>query len=109
MAAITHEYSDFPNSLYSLHNFRDLREAPASVAATISQIKSLLLNGNYNAAAVLLEENRNAVGQYMIDATFINHIEEEVRNIEIFARSKVQSLYYQTEEPEGVDGDVWIA
>ena len=109
MAEITHEYSNFPNQIFVRNNFLDLKDAPASVVYTVTQIKSLIANGNYSAAAKALDDNKNVLAQYMIDAKYINHMEEEIRNLEIYTKSKIQGLYYQLEEPDGVTGDVWIA
>lgn len=108
MADYTHEYSDFPNTLYSLHNFSDLKDAPTSVANVIADIKRLVLEKKYDQAAQMLAENRSLVAPYMIDSTFINTLDEELRNVEIYAKSKKQALYYSDSKPDGVDGDVWI-
>ena len=108
MADYTHEYSNFPTNIYTLHNFLDLKDAPTSVSMVVSEIKELILQGSYNQAALKLEENKNILSQYMIDATFINTLDEELRNLEIYTKTKKQALYYSTEEPEGVSGDIWI-
>lgn len=109
MAEMTHEYSNFPETLYSVHNFFDLDDAPINVASTIVQIKNLILNQNYQAASQLLWENKDVLSKYMIDARFINALEEEIRNLEIYTQTRVQGLFYQEREPDGVAGDVWIA
>ncbi len=108
MADYTHEYSNFPDTLYTLHNFLDLKDAPVNVASIVYEIKNLILMESYNQAALKLEENKNLLSQYFIDATFINTLDEELRNLEIYSKSKKQALYYTPEEPEGVSGDVWI-
>ena len=108
MADYTHEYSNFPTTIYTLHNFLDLKDAPLNVASVVSDIKNLILQGSYNQAALKLEENKNILSQYLIDATFINTLDEELRNLEIYAKTKKQALYYTTEVPEGVSGDIWI-
>ena len=79
MAEMTHEYSRFPNNVYTLHNFRDVRDAPDSVMSIINNIKSLEISGQYNAAAQLIEQNSQTLAQYLIDAETINAIDEEIR------------------------------
>ena len=39
----------------------------------------------------------------------INAIDEETRNLEIYAKSKKQSIFYQNDMPESAEfSDVWI-
>lgn len=109
MASYTHEYSNFPNSLYTVNNFLDLKAAPTNVVSIVAQIKSYLLNGNYAQAASVLAANQAILKRYIVDATYINKLDEELRNLEIYTRTKKQGLYYQTSEPDCVQGDVWIA
>ena len=109
MASYSHEYSNFPEQLYIRKKFLDLKDAPNNVATIITQIKNLMVNQNYQAAYEQLFENQNVLSQYMIDARYVNALEEELRNLEIYTRKKIQGLYYQEREPEGVTGDVWIA
>lgn len=108
MAIMTHEYSDFPNRVYNLHHFENVANAPSDVIAVITEIKSLVESGSYSAAVNLLENNKSILSQYWIDADNINAIEEEIRNLEIYAKSQKQAYYYQEEEPDAVEGDVWI-
>lgn len=108
MAVMTHEYSDFPTKVYNLHHFDNVANAPADVIAIITSIKSLIANGQYSAAVQLLENNKSTLSPYWIDAELINAIEEEIRNLEIYAKSQKQAYYYQDDEPDAVEGDVWI-
>ena len=43
MADYTHEYSNFPETLYTLHNFLDLKDAPANVASIVYEIKERIV------------------------------------------------------------------
>lgn len=108
MAVMTHEYSDFPNRVYNLHHFENVANAPSDVIEVITEIKSLVESGSYAAAVNLLENNKSILSRYWIDADNINAIEEEIRNLEIYAKSQKQAYYYQEEEPDAVEGDVWI-
>ncbi len=109
MASYTHEYSSFPTGLYTVNNFLDLKDAPNDVATLVMQIKDYILNGNFTMASSVLEENKDTLKRYIIDATYINKLDEELRNLEIYTRTKKQGLYYQASEPDCVLGDVWIA
>ena len=108
MASYTHEYSDFPNRLYSVNNFLDLKDAPSSVVDTVTSIKEYIAKGNYSQASALLERSKDVLASYLIDARYINTLDEELRNLEIFTRSSKQALFYQNDEPDGVLGDVWL-
>lgn len=109
MASYTHEYSSFPTNLYTVNNFLDLKDAPSNVVALVQQIKDYLLNGNYNQASSVLASNKSTLKRYIVDAQYINKLDEELRNLEIYTRTKKQGLYYQTSKPDCVAGDVWIA
>ena len=45
---------------------------------------------------------------YVFGAENWNALEEETRNLEILAKSKKQQIFYQLEEPDGGDCNVWI-
>lgn len=108
MARMTHEFSHFPERIYALHNFLNVANAPDSTLDVIVQIKSYVTLGLYSEAEKLLEDNKDILSQYWVDADIINAIEEEIRNLEIYAKSKHQAYYYQTETPDAMEGDVWI-
>ena len=108
MAVMTHEFSRFPQQTYALHHFENVANAPNNVLDVIVQIKTYVLNGKYTEAEQLLEDNKAALEQYWVDADVINAIEEEIRNLEIYTRSTHQAYYYQDEEPDATEGDVWI-
>ena len=108
MATMTHEFSRFPEQTYALHEFKNVANAPDSTLDIIVQIKQYVASGLYNEAEQLLENNKEALSQYWVDADVINAIEEEIRNLEIYTRSTHQAYYYQEEEPDASEGDVWI-
>ena len=109
MAEMTHEYSDFPSRVYTLHNFENVASAPNDVISVIESIKALVAEGSYTAAVALLENNKSILSPYWIDADVINAIEEEIRNLEIYGKAQKQAYYYQDDEPDAVEGDVWIS
>ena len=108
MAKYTSEYSKFPTNLYTKRNFSDMKDAPSSVVTLVEQIKSYMRAKDYTSAAQILDDNKSALKKYLIDATYINTLDEELRNLEIYCKVKKQSIYYTTSEPDGVTGDVWI-
>lgn len=102
----THEYSNFPTELYVLHNYKD---ADDSIGHLINTIKGYMKSGNYSQAKYYVEQNKEILAPYMINAETINGLEEEIRNLEIFARTRQQCVFYDDNEPEEVEfGDVWI-
>ncbi len=105
----THEYSAFPYSLYTVNQFLDLKDAPANVVALVEDIKDALANGAYSRASTLLTNNATVLKRYIVDAQYINKLDEELRNLEIYTRAKKQGLYYQSTHPSCVQGDVWIS
>lgn len=102
----THEYSNFPNTLYTLHNYQD---ADDNVAPLINQIRSYMASGNYDQAKYYIQQNYSVLQPYILNMETINALEEEIRNLEIFAQTKVQSVYISANEPEEPEeNDVWI-
>lgn len=105
MAAYTNEYSQFPNQLLTLHNYKDVDD---TVANEVNQIKTLRLQGKYDKINTIISQ-RPELKQRVFGAEAINLIEEETRNLEIYAKSKKQQIYYSDVEPDNaVLGDVWI-
>lgn len=105
---MTHEYSHFPERIYALHNFLNVANAPSNILDIIVEIKTDVASGYYSEAEKLLEENKDKLSPYWVDADTINAFEEELRNLEIYAKSTHQAYYYQDEVPDAVKGDVWI-
>lgn len=105
MTEMTHEYSKFPEQIMELHNFKD---ADDSIASIINQIKNLQAQGLYNQAQRIVEQNKDVLGSYMLSTEYLNTIDEETRNLQIYAKSVAQSIYIQDDEPEALLNDVWI-
>lgn len=108
MGKLEYEFSRFPEALYTKHNFKNVLEAPPEVYAAIMLIKDAIQSGNYDKASRLLSENKALITDYWIDADTINAIEEEIHNLETYAKTVSQSHYYCEEEPNCIEGDVWI-
>ena len=102
----THEYSNFPNTLYTLHNYQD---ADDSIAPLVNQIRGYFASGNYTQAKYFIDQNKAVLAPYVINMETVNGLEEEIRNLEIFAMSKQQSVFVSLTEPEEPENnDVWI-
>lgn len=110
MAKMTNEYSRFPNQLLATHTFRDVDDY---VASQIQQVKALQAQGRYADAAALVktlyDQYGNPLSDYVINAEYANAIDEETRNLEIYAMRSKQCIYYAPVEPQtAMTEDVWI-
>lgn len=107
MSSYTHDYSNFPSQIMTRHEFRD---ADDSVATYINQIKLLQSQGKYAEAADAVRRYKDILGPYVLGSEYLNAIDEETRNIEVYAKSRNQQIYYQDDEPEEeqVINDVWL-
>lgn len=102
----TNEYSNFPNTLYTLHNYKD---ADDTIAPLVNQIRGYMASGNYDQARYFIDQNKAVLEPYVLNMETINALEEEIRNLEIYAISKVQSIYITLIEPSAPEvNDVWI-
>ena len=108
MAKFLREYSKFPEQLYTPHNYKNVASAPTEVMNVIQLIKSSIQSGNYGKAAQILTENKTLIAPYWIDADMINALEEEIYNMELYAKKEAQCHYYCDDEPNGYEGDVWL-
>ena len=105
MASYTHEYSNFPTTIMEKSNYKDVDD---TVAGLINQLKIFQQNKDYDSAFLLIAQNPS-LKQYIIGVDVINKIIEEIRNTQIYANRKKQTIYVQDDEPiAAIDGDVWI-
>lgn len=105
MATYTHEYSSFPDSLYTRTHYLDANDI---IGALITQIRTLQAEGKYTEAQQLITENKTTLKRYLLTTEAINAIEEETRNLEIYAKGHMQSIYYGSEPEVAFNDDVWI-
>ncbi|MCR5503437.1 MAG: hypothetical protein K6F53_10545 [Lachnospiraceae bacterium] len=107
MATYTRHYSHYPNEIYTPHEFRD---ADNSVGNLINDIKQAMASGHYDDAQRIMSTYAGTLEPYVLNTEHINMIEEETRNLEIFAKSRQQAVFYQEDEPEYAQiDDVWIS
>ena len=104
MASYTNEYSRLPNEILTLHNYKDVDDA---VAPYVNQIKILQAQGKYDKVNEIIKSYPE-LKSYVFGAEDAMALQEETRNLEILALSKKQSIYYQEEEPDGGNANVWI-
>lgn len=101
----SHEYSQFPENLITLHHFKD---ADDSIASLLNEINDLKSRGLFDLAAKKIDENADILAPYTFSAEHINIYEEEILNTQIMAKLKHQCVYAQSEKPLCCIGDIWI-
>ena len=100
------EFSNFPQQFISLHNFKNVDD---SIANIINQINILRSQGLYNQADRIMENNKDILSQYIIDAVTFRTIEEEIYNTQRYAKKVQQQIYFQDDEPDYCEeDDIWI-
>lgn len=99
----------WPKSLLDLTDYRD---ADNTVGILIAQIKSYQEAGDFDAAQELIRQNYDTLKHYTFSSGSINKYIEELRNLEIYTKSKKQQIFYEpTEEVASIYAvlqDVWI-
>ena len=98
--------SQFPESSLVIQEKQDVNDDMVSI---VTQIENYIKAGNTVRANELLAENKDLLEVAIINAAFINLLQEEIRNIGEFALSK-QSNYVSDEMPTTQDapGSYWI-
>ena len=105
MPSYTHEFSQFPNQLLTLHHYKDVDD---TVANEVNQIKLLQSQGQFDKVNTIISQHPE-LKPYVFGSESMNLLEEESRNIEIYVKSKKQQIYYTDTEPEeAVLSDIWI-
>ena len=105
MTEFSNEFRSFPSGKITKHNFKNIDD---SIASVINQINSLRSQGLYNQAARIIENNSDVLSQYIADASTFRTWEEEIYNTQIYAKQQQQSIYFDDQEPDCIDGDVWL-
>lgn len=107
MASFTHEYSNFPNEVITIKEYKDVDDA---VASLVQQINSYRNTGDFASANQLIAENKALLSAYNFASEDINRIVEEIRNAQVYAKEGNNTVYYMAEEPDAhiVVGDTWL-
>lgn len=108
MSEYSREFSNFPSEKITKHNFKNVDDTIASI---INQINSLRLQGLYNQASRIIQNNYDILSYYIVDAITFRTWEEEIYNTQKYARQKQQSIYFDESEEDfdGIEEDVWIS
>ena len=101
----TNEFSNFPTNVITLHKYKDVDD---NIASVINKINLLRGQGLYNQATRVIHDNNDVLKNYVFGANQINAIIEEIRNTQIYSREVQQSVFIQDEEPDGLNGDIWV-
>lgn len=105
MAGYEREFSSFPEQKITLHHFKNIDD---NIATIINEINELRSQGLYNQAVRVIQNNSDVLGQYIVDAITYRTWEEEIYNTQVYARKMQQSIYFDQEEPDCIEGDVWL-
>lgn len=99
----------WPLSLIDLTYYKD---ADNTVGELIAQIKAYQESGDFDAAQALIAEHEEELKPYALDSAAINKYVEEIRNLEIYTKSKKQQVFYAPTEEEASNfvilNDVWL-
>ena len=111
MPRYTHQAgAQWPNSLIDLTNYQDAQNN--SAGEILAQIKAYQEAGDYDAAQQLIHNYSQLIKPYVYDSAAINKYVEELRNLEIYTKSKKQQIFYEPTEDEAANyvvlQDVWI-
>lgn len=81
MASYTNEYSQLPNEILTLHNYKDVDD---TVASYVNQIKILQAQGKYDKVNEIMKAHPE-LKPYIFGAEDAMALQEETRNLEILA------------------------
>jgi len=106
MLKYENEFSNFPYKKITKHNFKNIDD---NIASIINHINALRSQGLYNQAARIIENNKDVLAQYVVDAVTFRTLEEEIYNTQIYAKKVQQQIYFEDEEPDYCEeDDIWI-
>jgi len=105
MGAYENEFSHFPQKKIVIHHFKNIDD---TIAYVINQIQSLRVQGLYNQASRIIQNNSDILSQYIVDAVTFRTWEEEIYNTQVYAKRLQQIVYFEEEEPDCQEEDIWI-
>ena len=108
MEIYENEFSSFPTRKIT-RNFKNIDD---NIASVINQINELRAQGLYNQASRIIDNNKDVLSQYIVDAVTYRTWEEEIYNTQRFAKQRSQIIFYDETEEEVIEdcleGDIWI-
>lgn len=106
MLQYENEFSHFPQQKITLHHFKNIDDNAAGIINQINILRSQGLNAQ---AAQIIQNNKDLLSQYIVDAVTFRTWEEEIYNTQKFAIQSQQSVFFDEEEPEYCEeNDIWI-
>ena len=116
------EYSNFPSENITLHGFKNIDDASVTytldgqqvtttidkLIAQINQARISSVTADKIAAANLINAVKDKIKPYMVDAETFNTGEQEIYNTQLYAKNVLQSVHFDTTEPDCQEQDVWI-
>lgn len=105
MSQYENEFSNFPYKKIIKHNFKNVDD---KIADIINQINTLRAQKLYGQAARIVENNYDILSQYVVDAVTFRTWVEEIYNTQKYAKQQQQFIYFEEEEPDCLEGDVWL-
>lgn len=106
MAQYEKEFTNFPQKLITLHNYKNVDD---SIAVLINQINTFRSQGLYAQAAQIEQNNKELLSPYIIDAVTFRVLEEEIYNTQKYAKQQQQSVFFEDEEPDYCEEeDIWL-
>lgn len=106
MAQYENEFTNFPHKLITKHNYKNVDDI---VAPLINQINALKSQGFYAQASKILQNNKEILVPYIIDAVSFRELEEEIYNTQKYAKQQQQSVFFEDEEPDYCEEeDIWL-
>ena len=103
--------SQFPSQVMTLKQYENVSD---TLAGYVNTIKSLRANGKYTEANEMIEKYKTVLQNVSIDASFINKLQEEIRNTQIYAKKHQQQVYFTysdgtgDDKEEAEDDDIWM-
>lgn len=107
MSKFNTEYSNFPTQKITKHNFIDVND---DISSLVNQINMLRSQGQYSQAAQLIQDNKEVLSRFIVDAETFRTWEDEIYNAQKYAKQVQQSIYFEEneEDVDCLEGDVWI-
>ena len=106
MSQYENEFSAFPSQLITRHNFKNVDDEASTM---INHINSLRSQGSYLEAAQYIDQKKNVLSQYIVDAVTFRTWEEEIYNTQKYAKKMQQVVHFDPAEPDDCcEEDVWI-
>ena len=116
------EYSNFPSENITLHGFKNIDDASVTytldgkqvtttidkLIAQINQARISSVTADKIAVANLINAVKEKIKPYMVDAETFNTWEQEIYNTQLYAKNVLQSVHFDTTEPDCQEQDVWI-